>query len=237
MLAMITGASRGIGFETAKYLACESDLEIIALSRNKRGLDDLAASCKGERISSRVHPIVFDLEQFLVNPESIRAVLPKDINHVDILINNAGYLVNKPFDRLDLSDLERMFRVNVFAPALLIRELLPVLGKKGTSHVINIASMGGYQGSIKFPGLSYYSSSKAALACLTECLSQEFNETDVVFNCLALGSVQTEMFEEAFPGVRAGLTTSKMAEFIGDFALTGHLYFKGKIIPVSASTP
>jgi len=105
------------------------------------------------------------------------------------------------------------------------------------SHIVNISSMGGFQGSAKYAGLSYYSASKAALACLTECLANEFKEYGISMNCLALGSVQTEMFEEAFPGYKAPVDVKQMAEFISGFALTGHKFFNGKILPVAVGNP
>jgi NAD(P)-dependent dehydrogenase (short-subunit alcohol dehydrogenase family) len=105
------------------------------------------------------------------------------------------------------------------------------------SHIVNIASMGGFQGSSKYPGLSCYSASKAALACLTECLAGEFTESGIKVNCLALGSVQTEMLEEAFPGYKAPVDAQEMAEFIADFALKGHKFFNGKILPVAVNNP
>ena len=159
------------------------------------------------------------------------------IRHIDILINNAGLLINKPFSDTSLEEVNRIFGVNCFAPAMLIHQLMPLMGNSGTTHVVNISSMGGFQGSQKFPGLTYYSASKAALACLTECLSEEFKDTRLVFNCLALGSVQTEMLEEAFPGYKAQLQPEEMAEFIGYFALNGHKHMHGKIIPVSITNP
>ena len=134
-------------------------------------------------------------------------------------------------------EMELLFRVNLFAPAMLIRELLPLMGNGHTTHVVNISSMGGFQGSLKFPGLSFYSASKASLACLTECLNEEFKDSDIAFNCLALGSVQTEMLEEAFPGYKAALQPAEMAEFIGHFALTAHKQMRGKVVPVSLMNP
>jgi 3-oxoacyl-[acyl-carrier protein] reductase len=237
MVILITGTSRGIGFETAKYFARLKDTEIFALSRNKAGLGQLATECAGLHKSSRLHPLVFDLDDFLRDPSSLIKKLPRDIRHIDILINNAGILINKPFQLVTLEEMERIFRVNFFAPAVLIRELMPFMGKNGITHVVNISSMGGFQGSVKFPGLSYYSASKASLACLTECLSEEFKDTDVAFNCLSLGSVQTEMLEEAFPGYKAQLKPEEMAEFIGHFALTAHKQMRGKVIPVSLLNP
>jgi short-subunit dehydrogenase len=237
MVVMITGASRGIGFETAKYFARMKHVEIFALSRNKAGLGQLASECAGLNKSSQVHPLVFDLDGFLEKPDSILKRLPHEIQHIDILINNAGLLINKPFLETSLEEIGQIFRINCFAPALLIRQLMPLMGGKGTTHVVNISSMGGFQGSLKFSGLAYYSASKAALACLTECLSEEFKDTQIVFNCLTLGSVQTEMLEEAFPGYKAQLLPEEMAEFIGHFALTAYKHMRGKVIPVSLTNP
>jgi NAD(P)-dependent dehydrogenase (short-subunit alcohol dehydrogenase family) len=124
---------------------------------------------------------------------------------------------------------------NFIGPASVIRTVIPFMTNE--SHIVNISSMGGYQGSSKYPGLSYYSASKAALACLSECLAVEFTGSGIKVNCLALGAVQTEMLEEAFPGYKAPVTASEMAEYISWFALNGHKYFNGKIIPVAVNNP
>jgi short-subunit dehydrogenase len=237
MVVIITGASRGIGFSTARYFAGLNDFEIYALSRNSEGLGQLVNMCAGLNESSTIHPLVFDLEWLLQDPSSLHQKLPSTISHIDILINNAGVLINKPFQQIGFEEMERIFRVNFFAPAILIRELMPLMGHKGTTHVVNISSMGGFQGSMKFPGLSYYSASKASLACLTECLQEEFKESGIAFNCLALGSVQTEMLDEAFPGYQAQLKPDDMAEFIVHFALTAHRQMRGKVVPVSVGNP
>jgi 3-oxoacyl-[acyl-carrier protein] reductase len=237
MIVIITGASRGIGAATARYFARMKNMEIYALSRNKAGLGQLATECAGLNKTSVLHPVVFDLDDFLREPASLLRKLSQKPKHIDVLINNAGVLINKPFQQTTLEEMEYLFRINLFAPAFLIRELLPYMGRNGTTHVVNISSMGGFQGSMKFPGLSYYSASKASLACITECLNEEFKDSDIAFNCLALGSVQTEMLEEAFPGYKALLGPEDMAEFIGHFALTAHKQMRGKVVPVSLVNP
>lgn len=155
--------------------------------------------------------------------------------HIDIVINNAGKLVNKPFSEITSEEFLEVYQVNVLGVASLIKTILPFMSKEG--HVVNISSMGGVQGSVKFPGLSAYSSSKGALITLTELLAEEYKETGPSFNVLALGAVQTEMLEEAFPGYKASLTASEMAQYIVGFALTGHKYYNGKLLQVSNSTP
>jgi NAD(P)-dependent dehydrogenase (short-subunit alcohol dehydrogenase family) len=97
--------------------------------------------------------------------------------------------------------------------------------------------MGGVQGSLKFPGLSAYSSSKGAVITMTELWAEEFKETGPLFNVLALGAVQTEMLEEAFPGYQAPTTALEMATYIKDFSLTGNKLYNGKLLQVSSSTP
>jgi len=117
----------------------------------------------------------------------------------------------------------------------MIQHIVPFMHEG--SHIVNISSMGGFQGSMKFPGLSAYSTSKGALAILTECLAEEFKERGIKVNCLALGSSQTEMFEAAFPGMEAGTLAFEMGRYIAEFAQNGHKYFNGKILPVANTTP
>ena len=161
--------------------------------------------------------------------------IKKNFSSVDVLINNAGKLINKPFVETTIQDFKSVYSVNVFGLAELIRLLIPSFCN--TSHVINISSIGGIGGSSKFPGLSAYSSSKAALNVLTEMLYEEFKSSGPIVNTLALGAVQTEMLEEAFPGYQAPLSSTEMAHYIYDFSINGHKYFNGKILPVSISNP
>ncbi len=236
MNIIVTGTSRGIGYELVKLLSADSKHTVIAISRNAEKLKKLKDECLRNNGLANIIPIVCNLS-YKNSMEKIIPQLVSQIKTVNILINNAGAIVNKPFKQITKDDLEHVYNVNVFSVISLIQDLLPIMDTKQKSHIVNISSMGGFQGSTKFAGMSAYSSSKAALACLTECLAEEFKEKNIAINCLALGAVQTEMLNEAFPGYKGPLTADKMAAFIADFALTAHNYMNGKIIPVALSTP
>lgn len=229
MNIIINGGTKGIGKEIADYLAKDNGNQIVVTGRNEKTLTDLSVRHKN------VHFIRVDLSVFDNQAEMFVENVSKFYSKVDILINTAGLLVNKAFTDISAKEARQMMETNFFGPAAVIRVLKPLMSKN--SHIVNIASMGGFQGASKFPGLSYYSASKAALANLTECLAVEFTGSGVKVNCLALGAVQTEMFEEAFPGQKAPVTAEDMAEFISEFALKGHKFFNGKILPVAVNNP
>ncbi len=233
MYVLVSGASRGVGRDTALYLAQQGH-EIWALSRSAEKLTSLAQSAKDQ--PGRIHVVVSDLAQAEAIDQSIAQILPH-MPHLDVLINNAGLLIHQPFEQLTDEAWLAMWQVNVMGAVRLIRALLPKLQQAPRAHVVQIGSMGGFQGSAKFPGLSAYSASKAALASLSECLAEEFKEQGIAFNTLALGAVQTEMLAQAFPGYQAPVRSEEMGAFVGWFALHGHRYFNGKVLPVSVSTP
>ncbi len=232
---IVTGAGRGIGYDTVLALAARGDCSILALSRNKERLEGLRQEVGLRFPDTRVEIAFLDLEKEI--PADFPAWAATVYGGVDVLIHNAGMMLRKPFAEMDRSDWLRIFSVNVFGAADLTRVLLPWLEKSDRAHVVHIGSMGGFQGSAKFPGLSAYSASKAAMACLAECLAEEWKGSGIAVNCLAIGAVQTEMLAEAFPGYQAPLDSGEMAAFISDFALNGHRFFNGKVLPVSVSTP
>lgn len=230
MNVIITGASRGIGYDTALQLAQNPQFNILALSRNGQKLEQLTAAAPHQNISW----LTYDLSR--PNKDELLKKIENWMS-IDILINNAGLLRNKPFLKLTDKDWWEIFEVNLFGITRLIRLLLPKLSAKGGAHILNMGSMGGVQGSSKFSGLSAYSASKAALANLTECLAEELKEDQIAVNCLALGAVQTEMLAEAFPGYQAPVESTQMGEMVAWFATQGRQFFNGKILPVSVSTP
>ncbi|APY00998.1 short-subunit dehydrogenase [Lacinutrix venerupis] len=222
---IITGTSRGIGFELVHILANQGH-NVLALSRNAQPVSNLQFD--------NIESFAFDLGK-KEDYKKVEDYVTKEWKHVDILINNAGALLNKPFAETSMEDFEHVYKTNVFGVAEMTRRVLPFL--KSDGHVVTISSMGGVQGSVKFPGLSAYSSSKGAVVTLTELLAEEYKETGPSFNVLALGAVQTEMLEEAFPGYQAPTTALEMAEYIADFSLNGNKYYNGKMLQVSNSTP
>jgi len=221
---IITGTSRGIGYELALEFA-KNGYQVLALSRNIA--PELEAN---ENITC--------LSVDLSREEDLKKVenfLSTTWQNVDAIINNAGALILKPFAETSLSDFQNVYNVNVFGVAMLTKIAIPFLNKG--SHVVTISSMGGIQGSTKFAGLSAYSSSKGAVITLSELLAEEYKEKGIAFNVLALGSVNTEMLQEAFPGYVAPLSPKEMAQYIYNFTLTGSQFYNGKVLQVSSSTP
>lgn len=223
---VVVGASRGIGKSIVDLLAENPSHRIIAISRNT---DEMKRQfSEYENVSS------FGLDLSGKNVRSKCTEIFSQLDHIDILINNAGKLVSKPFLELTHEDINSCYNVNITGVMETTQAALPKMKK---AHIVNISSMGGFQGSVKFAGLSAYSTSKAALCSFTELFTEEFKDTEIAMNCLCLGAAQTEMLQEAFPGYEAPVSAEKMAEYIVDFALNANQWIKGKIIPVSLSTP
>jgi NAD(P)-dependent dehydrogenase (short-subunit alcohol dehydrogenase family) len=221
---IITGTSRGIGYELALKFAGAGN-NVLAISRKtpQALINNKNITCLSLDIS-----VEADLQK-------IKDFIDTVWHRADIVIHNAGALLLKPFTQITSQEFEYIYKVNVFGVAALNRVVLPYM-QKG-SHVVTISSMGGVQGTMKFSGLAAYSSSKGAVITLSELLAEEYKEQGIAFNVLALGAVNTEMLQEAFPGYQAPLSAKEMADYIFDFALTGNKYYNGKVLQVSSSTP
>lgn len=224
---IVTGASRGIGFELVKQFS-ELGHEVLALSRSSKSLETLSSEI------ANLHFLEADITRSQ-GLDKIAVFVEEEWTTVDILIHNAGALLLKPFKDTSQEDFQSIYQVNVFAVAELTRKLDPFLTEG--SHIVAISSMGGIQGSMKFAGLAAYSSSKGAVITLMELLAEEYKERGVSFNALALGAVQTEMLKEAFPDYDAPVSAEEMADYITGFALEGNKVYNGKVLQVSNSTP
>jgi NAD(P)-dependent dehydrogenase (short-subunit alcohol dehydrogenase family) len=221
---IISGASRGIGYALVNYFA-KKNHQVLALSRHTETLKNFPKNVSYLELDITKSNDLIKVGDFI----------SKHWKKVDILIHNAGTLIHKPFEETTYQDFLNVYKVNVFAVAELTKTCLPFL--KPASHVVAISSMGGIQGSMKFAGLSAYSSSKGAVITLMELLAEEYKSSGIAFNTLALGAVQTEMLAEAFPDYQAPITAAEMAEYISNFALKAHKVYNGKVMQVSNSTP
>ena len=226
--AVVTGASRGIGREICKLLANEGH-QAVAVSRSENKLHELENSNP-----KHITAVPTDLTK-KSDIDSLVNKLKEQFDKVDILINNAGALINKPFEELSLDDWQSQIDSNLMSAVGITKQLLPFFASN--AHIVNISSMGGFQGSAKFPGLTAYSVSKGALSILTECLATELSDRNIAVNALCLGAVQTDMLEEAFPGIEAPVSAHQMGEYITNFALNGAQFYNGKILPVALEDP
>lgn len=224
---IVCGASQGIGAEIIHALAKDSNYDVYALSRNKQSMDHQF------KAYPNVHCFEFDLTKDI--KEQVDRLFGS-LDSVHFLINNAGLLVHEKFANTTLDDYQRCLQVNFLGPIMLIQCLLESL-INGKAHIVNISTMGAVQGSVKFPGLTAYGASKAAISNFTEVFAEEFKHENIRMNCLCLGAVNTDMLKQAFPEYEANTSPKEMASFIVDFALKTGLMMNGKIIPVSSSTP
>lgn len=226
--AIVTGASRGIGFEVCTELAGNNH-SVVAVARSQQPLETLAKT-----YPEYIEAFPADLTDQAAVGKLVESI-SSSYEGIDILINNAGALIAKSFEELSLDDWRSQIESNLISAVNITKQLLPHFNTN--AHIVNISSMGGYQGSAKFPGLSAYSVSKGALSILTESLAVELKEYNVSINALCLGAVQTEMLEQAFPGVEAPVSPQEMGTYIADFALSASTFYNGKVLPVALEDP
>ncbi len=220
---IVTGAGKGIGFELVNWFIGKNH-KVWAISRNINKLNKIKSDCLFKSSVDITND--YEIKNWVHGIKKLK---------FDILINNAGYLINKPFEKTSIDEFKQIYDVNVFGLVSITKIIIPLM--KSESHIVNISSMGGISGTLKFPGLSAYSSSKGAVSILTELLAEEYKDTGPYFNSLALGSVQTEMLQKAFPGYNSNISPKKIADYICKFALEGHNFYNGKVLPVTTSNP
>lgn len=220
---LVTGASRGIGKEIARALA-DAGHGVIATARTAQGLNELATA-----YPKNVVAVSADL-----STDAACAALA-GMGPLDGMAHAAGLLINKPFHELMDGDWQTMWEVNVMSAVRLARHLSPVFTPG--AHMVLIGSMGGVQGTSKYPGLSAYSATKGALSVLTESLAAEWGPRGISVNCLALGAVQTDMLAQAFPGYQAPVSAERMGTHIASFLTTAGDIHNGKILQVALNNP
>jgi short-subunit dehydrogenase len=235
MNIIITGASSGIGYQTtlqlAKELSKTGEHTLVILARRVNDLLDLKRIIEKEYKNITVIAEVFD-----IGKHDFTAIIKKhNLNNIDALLNNAATLIKKPFQEFTSEEIFETFNINVFGLMKITQATISIL-KKG-SHILNISSMAGFQGTQKFSGLSIYSASKGAVSIFTESLAEELKENQISVNGLALGSIQTAMLSKAYPNLNTAIKAEKISKYISDFLLEGHHFTNGKVLPLSLSIP
>ena len=229
-MIVVTGASRGIGRETVRALGTEHRRRVLAVARDAEALGTL----RHELGTDRLEVLALDLAA----PDAAdRLVAHVAGRRLAGLVHNAGLLVRRPLGEWTARDTAALFHLNAAVPLLLTQALAPLLAGDPPGHVVHIGSMGGFQDSVKFPSLAAYSASKAALACVAQCLAEELKDQGVRSNCLAIGAAGTEMLRAAFPGYDAPVTASAMGAYVARFTVEGHHWYNGKVLPVAVGTP
>jgi 3-oxoacyl-[acyl-carrier protein] reductase len=223
---VVTGAGKGIGFELCEVfstLGCE----VLAISRQHN------PAFQGQNI--------YHIQADIANAEStanqINKLFPSGHSTLRVLVHNAGVLINKPFETLSFEEMTTMNGVNYLFPMYLTQKLMPWLRQSSQAHTLYIGSMGGFQGSVKYPGLTVYGSTKAAGAGFIEGLASEYAGSRLYFNALSLGAVQTDMLKEAFPSLQDSLDVETICNWIAKFALEGFKVMNGQNLPISLGNP
>ncbi len=139
MNIIVTGASRGVGHALVREFAKDPAHHIVAIARDIRALNDLQGACLNDQEDAHVYPVGYDLTEAAF-PGRLLNDIEATIGKADILINNAGLLIQKPFSDVSPEDIDRLLDVNFKSVVLLIQALLPYMNPG--SHIVNIGSMG-----------------------------------------------------------------------------------------------
>lgn len=228
---LISGGTSGIGRATVLHFL-QHGWQVVSWGRRDALIDTLKVESEG--LPGTLTAFTWDLasrdwDGFL------QMLAAASIHRVDALINNAGYLVKKPFLELTAADINASYTINSIAPFELIQKVVPMMPKD--SFILNVSTMGGVQGSVKFPELSAYASSKSAVISLSELLAVELEPMGIYVNALALGGVDTEMLQAAFPGIQVNTQPEDVAKYIFSWVTEHGNLFNGKTLQLSSSTP
>ncbi|MCF7975947.1 MAG: SDR family oxidoreductase [Phycisphaerae bacterium] len=196
-VALITGASRGIGRAVAMGLA-QDGYQTILVGRSRRTLEQVAETiCREAAQDDDLSPLVVKLDLSDVDHvDQVLGPVIQKLGRIDVLVNNAGQYIQGSLD-MSCKDLERLLRVNVTAQVAVLQTVVPMMKAQGSGHIFNVASRAGKVG---FEGVGGYCASKFALAGFSESLYRELVPQGIKVTTLCPGWVNTDM------GVAAGCT-------------------------------
>jgi NAD(P)-dependent dehydrogenase (short-subunit alcohol dehydrogenase family) len=203
-VAIVTGGSSGIGRRTAELLA-ERGARVAILARTAEKLREVA--------DGRLLAVAGDASNE-ADIERLFAETEARFGPCELLVTSAGMIDPRPLIETDPASWERMFAVNVHAVYLAARRALPSMLAAGRGAIVNVASISGVPGPVKFPGFVSYAASKGAVISLTEALAVEVKAHGVRVNAVSPGSVDTPMWAAASGGAPADMTTTEVAETI-----------------------
>ncbi len=206
-VAVVTGASSGIGAATAEMLVARGARVVISA----RSVDELGRLAR--RDPDRMHVVAGDVSDPAII-EGLFAETERRFGPCEILVNNAGMIDAAPLVDTTVEQWDRMFAVNVRGVYLATRRALPSMLARRRGAIVNVASISGVPGPEKFPGWVSYCASKAAVIAFTEALAVEIKAQGVRVNCVSPGSVDTAMWSKASGGAPASMTAAEVAETI-----------------------
>ena len=227
-IAIVTGASSGIGRATAELLIARGAL-VSVFARSLEALTSLAAGRE-----DRVLAVSGDIADEDAVERLFRQT-EEQFGDCDLLVNNAGMIDPKPLLETTPESWDRMFAVNVRGTFLASRRALRAMIARREGAIVNVASISGVPGPDKFPGWVSYCASKAAVISFTEALAVEMKPFGVRVNCVSPGAVDTKMWAEASGGAPASMTPHEIAESILFLASPGSRPMNGQNLHVYSS--
>lgn len=226
-IAIVTGASRGIGRATALRLGADG-FRLLLVARPSADLLSLQDELAQSSISVEVHPT--DLAK------------PEDVNRLcqqlaaggpyDVLVNNAGCCEPEAFEAMSDASFRRHFEVNVFALQALSRAVIPAMTRAGRGSIVNIASISGIRGTSKFSGFAAYAAAKAAVIVLSEALAAEYASAGLRINSISPGAVDTALLAKVAPGFPPAMSPEEIASVVSMLCSDAGRAFNGRNIEV-----
>jgi 3-oxoacyl-[acyl-carrier protein] reductase len=207
-IALVTGASQGIGEAIAKLLALQG-AKVVVAARNEEKLKSLAAHIDAGGGCAR--PLVLDVSQPETFGERLKS-LPADFAEIDILVNNAGITADNLLARMSLDDWERVLRTNLTGAFALSKEVIRGMMKRRWGRIVNVSSVVGMMGNA---GQANYAASKAGLIGFTKSLARELGSRNITVNVVAPGYIETAMTESLPEASREALTGSIALKRLG----------------------
>ena len=196
-IALITGASRGIGRESARELA-SAGARVVLLSRNADAMNALIKETRCDGVS---------LEADLSNPDALLPVLQRARDWIggapDIIVNNAGSFTIAPLEETDVDDMKGALRVNLASPFLILKAFLGDMKKRGSGHVVTIGSIADH---VAFPGNALYAATKFGSRGMHEVLREETRGTGVRATLISPGPTDTSIWDPVDPDNKPGFT-------------------------------